>query len=83
MAIPSVCFKHCGGIAELSELGYSVSVDYLDIEAFADALFDLNQDQRNLQSLGQRFQEHVFSTNTVRIQGTAIATLIDGNSNSE
>jgi glycosyltransferase involved in cell wall biosynthesis len=81
MAIPSVCFKHCGGIAELSELGCSVSVDYLDLEAFAEALFTLRQDPQMLKSLGQRFQDHVFSTNTVSIQGAAIAALIDGTNN--
>jgi glycosyltransferase involved in cell wall biosynthesis len=79
MGIPSVCFKHCGGIAELAELGYSVSVDYLDLEAFAKALFALMQDPQKRRSLGQRFQEHVFSTNTVSIQGAAIAALINGN----
>ena len=78
MAIPSVCFKHCGGIAELSELGCSVSVDYLDLEAFAEALFTLQQVPQRIQSLGRRFQDHVFSTNTVSIQGAAIAALIDG-----
>jgi glycosyltransferase involved in cell wall biosynthesis len=81
MAIPSVCFKHCGGIAELSELGCSVSVDYLDLEAFAEALFTLQQDPQRIQSLGRRFQDHVFSTNTVSIQGAAIAALIDGTTN--
>ena len=81
MAIPSVCFKHCGGIAELSELGCSVSVDYLDLEAFAEALFALQQDPQMIKSLGQRFQDHVFSTNTVSIQGAAIAALIDGTNN--
>jgi glycosyltransferase involved in cell wall biosynthesis len=76
MAIPSVCFKHCGGIAELSDLGCSVSVDYLDLEAFAEALFALQQDPQMIKSLGQRFQDHVFSTNTVSIQGAAISALI-------
>jgi glycosyltransferase involved in cell wall biosynthesis len=76
MAIPSVCFKHCGGIAELSELGYSVAVDYLDLEAFAEALFTLRQDPQRLQLLGRRFQDHVFATNTVSIQGAQIARLI-------
>jgi glycosyltransferase involved in cell wall biosynthesis len=77
MAIPSVCFKHCGGIAELSELGYSISVDYLDLEAFAEALFALQQDPQRIKLLGRRFQDHVFSTNTVSIQGAAISALID------
>jgi glycosyltransferase involved in cell wall biosynthesis len=81
MGIPSVCFKHCGGIAELSELGCSISVDYLDLEAFAEALFTLQQDPQRIQSLGRRFQDHVFSTNTVSIQGAAIAALIKGNNN--
>jgi len=76
MAIPSVCFKNCGGIAELSALGYSISVDYLDLEAFAEALLALKQDPQRLHSLGKRFQDHVFSTNTVRIQGAGISRLI-------
>jgi glycosyltransferase involved in cell wall biosynthesis len=81
MAIPSVCFKHCGGIAELSELGCSVSVDYLDLEAFAEALFAFHQNPQMIKSLGQRFQDHVFSNNTVSIQGAAISALIDGTNN--
>jgi glycosyltransferase involved in cell wall biosynthesis len=81
MAIPSVCFKHCGGIAELSDLGCSVSVDYLDLEAFAEALFAFHQDPQMIKSLGQRFQDHVFSNNTVSIQGAAISALIDGTNN--
>ena len=81
MAIPSVCFKHCGGIAELSDQGCSVSVDYLDLKAFAEALFALQQDPQMIKCLGQRFQDHVFSTNTVSIQGAAIAALIDGTNN--
>jgi hypothetical protein len=59
-------------------LGCSVSVDYLDLEAFAEALFTLQQDPLRIKSLGRHFQDHVFSTNTVSIQGAAIASLIDG-----
>jgi glycosyltransferase involved in cell wall biosynthesis len=76
MGIPSVCFEHCGGIAEIAEMGMSVSVNYLDIEAFADALFALSQDRHRLQSLGKRFQDHVFKTCTLRTQGPLIAALI-------
>ena len=76
MAIPSVCFEHCGGISELASLGYSVAVDYLDIEAFARALFELSKDRELLRVLGQRFQDHVFSTNTLEVQGPQIARLI-------
>jgi hypothetical protein len=34
-----------------------------------------------IKSLGQRFQDHVFSNNTVSIQGAAISALIDGTNN--
>jgi len=76
MGIPSVCFRDCGGIAELANLGYSVAVDYLDIEAFAEALLKLEQDRQQLEALGKRFQQHIFSTNTLSIQGANIARLI-------
>ncbi|MFI0401396.1 MAG: glycosyltransferase [Cyanobium sp.] len=76
MAIPSVCFQHCGGIAKIASMGMSVSVNYLDIEAFADALFALSQDRPRLQALGKRFQDHVFNTCTLRTQGPLITELI-------
>ena len=76
MGIPSVCFRDCGGIAELANLGYGVAVDYLDLEAFAEALLKLEQDRQQLEALGKRFQQHIFSTNTLSIQGANIARLI-------
>jgi glycosyltransferase involved in cell wall biosynthesis len=78
MGIPSVCFQHCGGIAEIASMGMSIAVKYLDIEAFADALFALSQDRERLSMLGKRFQDHVFSTSCIAVQGPKIASLITG-----
>ena len=78
MGIPTVCFRHSGGIGELAEQGYGVPVDYLDLEAFASALLQLHQHPEQRRAMGQRFQEKVFSGNTVSTQGPRLAELILG-----
>jgi len=78
MAIPTVCFRHSGGIAELAEQGYGVPIDYLDLDGFAAALIQLHQQPEPRQALGKRFQEKVFRSNTVATQAAAIANLIRG-----
>lgn len=81
MAIPTVCFRHSGGIAELADQGYGVPIDYLDLDAFAAALVQLQQQPELRHALGKRFQEKVFRSNTVATQATEIAALIDGTNN--
>ena len=76
MAIPTVCFRHSGGIADLADQGYGVPVDYLDLEAFAAALLSLQRNPQERGELGRRFQEKVFSSNTVQTQGPRLAQLI-------
>jgi len=76
MAIPTVCFRHSGGIADLADQGYGVPVDYLDLEAFAAALLSLQRKPQERGELGRRFQEKVFSSNTVQTQGPQLAQLI-------
>jgi len=78
MAIPTVCFRHSGGIAELADQGYGVPIDYLDLNAFAEALVQLQQQPQLRHALGSRFQEKVFRSNTVATQAAAIAALMDG-----
>jgi glycosyltransferase involved in cell wall biosynthesis len=78
MGIPTVCFRHSGGIAELAEAGCGVAVDYLDLDAFAAALFRLQQDQAERQRLGEAFRSRVFASNTVATQAPKIAALIEG-----
>jgi glycosyltransferase involved in cell wall biosynthesis len=78
MGIPTVCFRHSGGIAELAETGCGIAVDYLDLDAFAAALFRLQQDESERQRLGEAFQTRVFAANTVATQAPKIAALIEG-----
>jgi glycosyltransferase involved in cell wall biosynthesis len=81
MAIPTVCFRHSGGIAELADQGYGVPIDYLDLDAFAAALVQLQQQPELRHALGKGFQEKVFRSNTVATQAAEIAALIDGTNN--
>jgi glycosyltransferase involved in cell wall biosynthesis len=81
MAIPTVCFRHSGGIAELADQGYGVPIDYLDLDAFAAALVHLQQQPELRHALGKGFQEKVFRSNTVATQAAEIAALIDGTNN--
>jgi glycosyltransferase involved in cell wall biosynthesis len=76
MGIPTVCFRQSGGIAELAEQGYGVAVDYLNLDAFAAAIHKLQRNPNESNRLGNHFQERIFNTNTVAIQGAAIASLI-------
>jgi glycosyltransferase involved in cell wall biosynthesis len=78
MGIPTVCFRHSGGIAELAETGCGIAVDYLDLDAFAEALFRLQQDESERQRLGEAFRTRVFAANTVATQAPRIAALIEG-----
>ena len=78
MAIPAVCFRHSGGIAELAEAGCGIAVDYLDLDAFAAALYRLQQDASERQRLGEAFRTRVFAANTVATQAPRIAALIEG-----
>jgi glycosyltransferase involved in cell wall biosynthesis len=71
-----VCFRQSGGIAELAEQGYGVAVDYLNLDAFAAAIHKLQRNPNESNRLGNHFQERIFNTNTVAIQGAAIASLI-------
>jgi glycosyltransferase involved in cell wall biosynthesis len=78
MGIPTVCFRHSGGIAELAEAGCGLAVDYLDLDAFAKALYLLQQDKSERQRLGEAFRKRVFAANTVATQAPRIAALIEG-----
>jgi glycosyltransferase involved in cell wall biosynthesis len=76
MGIPTVCFRQSGGIADLAEQGYGVAVDYLNLDAFAAAIHKLQRNPDESHQLGNCFQERIFNTNTVEIQGAAIASII-------
>ena len=76
LGIPTVCFRHSGDIADLAEQGYGKAVDYLDLEAFADAIACLRADPDARRMLGARFSERVLSVNTVEAQAPGIAALI-------
>ena len=78
MTIPTVCFRSSGGIADLAEAGGGVAVDYLDLDAFAEALYRLHQDPNSRHRLGEAFQKQVFASNTVATQAPKIAALIEG-----
>jgi glycosyltransferase involved in cell wall biosynthesis len=74
--IPTVCFRDSGDIGTLAEQGYGIAVDYLDLDAFSDALEQLRQDPARRRSLGQRFSQRIFELNQLPLQGGRIAELI-------
>lgn len=76
MGIPTVCFRHSGGIASLADEGFVVAVDYLDLDGFADALERLRRDAEGRRQIGERFSKRIFSSNIVAVQGPRIAALI-------
>ena len=76
MGIPMVCFRESGGVAELAQQGFGIPIDYLDLQAYASALFQLGQRPEERHALGQLLQERVFSGNTIGTQGPQLAALI-------
>jgi glycosyltransferase involved in cell wall biosynthesis len=58
-AVPTVCFREGGGIADFVADGCGVAVDYLDLAAFAAALHRLSSDPEHRRRLGERSRARV------------------------
>lgn len=58
-SIPSICFKDSGGIPEFIEDDAGIVVDYLDINAYCDAILFLKEDEQACVRLGRRAKEKV------------------------
>jgi glycosyltransferase involved in cell wall biosynthesis len=64
-AVPTVCFRDGGGIVDFVADGCGVSVDYLDLEAFATALHRLSRDLESRRRLGERSRARVFRESSI------------------
>lgn len=77
LEIPTVCFQQAGGIAEFVAGGCGIAVPYLDLEAFADALYGLAQNPERRLGQGKAASEKVFRESSIDVAGHAIAGVID------
>jgi glycosyltransferase involved in cell wall biosynthesis len=66
-AVPTVCFRSGGGIADFVADGCGVAVDYLDLRAFAAALHRLSADPESRRRLGERSQAKVFRESSIDV----------------
>ncbi|MCT0208523.1 glycosyltransferase [Synechococcus sp. CS-1332] len=64
-AVPTVCFRDGGGIADFVADGCGVAVDYLDLEAFATALHQLSVDPGTRRRLGERSRAKVLQESSI------------------
>jgi glycosyltransferase involved in cell wall biosynthesis len=76
LGVPLVSFAN-GGATEFAGPAAAAErralvVPYLDVEAMADAVLDLVQDQGERRALGRRGQRHVLSTHTVEVAAPAL-----------
>lgn len=77
LGIPTVCFQQAGGIAEFVSGGCGMAVPYLDLEAFADALYGLALDPERRWGMGRAASERVFRESSIDVAGGAIAAVIN------
>ena len=64
-AVPTICFRHGGGIVDFVADGCGVTVDYLDLGAFAVALHMLSKDKQTRRKLGERSRARVFRESSI------------------
>lgn len=77
LGVPTVCFEHAGGMPEFVAGGHGLAVPYLNLPAFADALFSLACDPGQRERLGQAARERVFRESSIAVAGCAIAAVIE------
>ena len=64
-AVPTVCFRSGGGIVDFVADGCGVTVDYLDLAAFAATLHRLSRDEETRRRLGERSRARVFRESSI------------------
>ncbi|MCS5697540.1 glycosyltransferase family 4 protein [Cyanobium sp. FGCU-52] len=77
LGVPTVCFQQAGGIPDFVAGDCGIAVPYLDLEAFADALFALAVDPERRHRLGEAACERVFRESSIDVAGAAIGNVID------
>ena len=79
MGIPTVCFEGSGAIPEFAAEGQCVSVNYLDIPAFATAVMRLCLDPAEATKIGEQCRQKVMGDLTLEKVAPLVAdVLFDG-----
>jgi glycosyltransferase involved in cell wall biosynthesis len=77
LAVPTICFKGSGGIPEFVEQDKDLTVDYLDLRAFAMALLKLATHEDLRSQLGRRSQEKVFQQSSIDVVAPRIVATME------
>lgn len=67
LGIPSVCFEHSGGITEFVEKDAGIAVEYMDVEAMAEAIIRLKENPELRRSMGETARGKAASMNNSNI----------------
>ena len=79
LGIPTVCFAGSGAIPEMADQGCCIRVGYLDLPAFATAVYELCHNPEAASAIGERCRQkvsHDLTINTVAPQVAAV--LLEG-----
>jgi glycosyltransferase involved in cell wall biosynthesis len=76
--VPTVCFRGSGGIADLAARGAATAVDYLNLDAFATAVYDLCLHQDRARAVGARCRSLVLEELHISTVAPQIAEVLLG-----
>ena len=76
LRIPTVCFEASGAIPEFAAAGECVSVNYLDVPAFAAAVHRLCRDPQEAARIGERCRQKVKKDLTLEIVAPQVAKVL-------
>lgn len=77
LGVPTICFQGSGGIPEFVEQDMDLTVDYLDLQAFAKALFRLATHEHLRSQLGERCRDKVFQQSSIDSVAPRIVTTME------
>lgn len=76
VGVPTICFLGSGGIPEFVADDHGLSVAYLDLPAYARALFDLAIHPERRSQLGVRCQDRVFRQSSIDVAAPMIVSTL-------
>ena len=77
LAIPTLCFRDSGGMAEFVADGSGLVIDYLDLRGFATALHQLSQDPERRHCMGEQARRKVFRDSSIEVAAPRIVARIE------
>lgn len=77
LGVPTVCFRNSGGFPQFVADGAGIDVEYLNVDAFADALYRLATERNLREQLSERGRLKVFTESSISIVAPRILSEIE------